>query len=200
MKKSYIIGLLSLVMVGVFSFLVTYRYADSEIFEDHLYENHAKDEIVPVEEIPTNVITNKTVYILEKYNKDNDSLEEEYLSIPVEFLGLNREGLLEYIKNYEKNPDYHDIDMGFVSYDLLSFSRECIVLRKTYMTKQDSTKYFLVSEDKYVTVYYSDLKTVYMYTDIKIENLPENIGNEITKGKYVKDVEELCNFLESYSS
>ena len=55
-------------------------------------------------------------------------------------------------------------------------------------------------ENNMVNVYYSDRKTVYMYTDIVLDTLPEEIQNEIIGAKYIRSPMELYNFLESYSS
>ena len=199
MKKSYIIGILLVILLGAISFLATYNYSKNELLTDKLYEEQTKEQLVTVNNAPVDVITNKTKLIIEKYNKENNTLEEEYIIVPSKLLGLNREELIKYLKQYENNPDYHDIDDGFSSIDLLSFSTECVVIRKTYVTNRELSKYYLKSEDGYVTVYYSDLKTVYCYSDILINSLPTKLQEEITNGKYIKDIEELFNFLESYS-
>ena len=161
MKKSYIIGILLVILLGAISFLATYNYSKNELLTDKLYEEQTKEQLVTVNNAPVDVITNKTKLIIEKYNKENNTLEEEYIIVPSKLLGLNREELIKYLKQYENNPDYHDIDDGFSSINLLSFSTECVVIRKTYVTNRELSKYYLKSEDGYVTVYYSDLKTVY---------------------------------------
>ena len=43
-------------------------------------------------------------------------------------------------------------------------------------------------------------KTVYEYTDISLEDLPENLQKEIQNGKYIETSESLYGFLENYSS
>ena len=43
-------------------------------------------------------------------------------------------------------------------------------------------------------------KTVYEYTDISLEGLPENLQKEIQNGKYIETSESLYGFLENYSS
>ena len=49
-------------------------------------------------------------------------------------------------------------------------------------------------------MYAGDNKTVYEYTDIPTENLPEPIQLEIKNGKFIESKEELYGFLENYSS
>lgn len=58
----------------------------------------------------------------------------------------------------------------------------------------------MVVEDGKIVVYYSDLKTVYEYTDIEALYLPENTRNDLMKGIYIKDEDELFTLLESFSS
>ena len=53
---------------------------------------------------------------------------------------------------------------------------------------------------EHATAYLSDKKTVYEYTDISLEDLPENLQKEIQNGKYIETSESLYGFLENYSS
>lgn len=60
--------------------------------------------------------------------------------------------------------------------------------------------YFMKESNGYVTVYYADEETVYEYTSIPVEELPEGIQNELKKGKRVNTVRQIYGFLENYSS
>ncbi len=60
--------------------------------------------------------------------------------------------------------------------------------------------FFLKEANGYVVVYESDGRTIYEYTDILFEELPEQIQTEIKNGKYIENQEELYGFLENYSS
>ena len=51
-----------------------------------------------------------------------------------------------------------------------------------------------------VIVYYSDLKTVYEYTDISLDGLIDEVRQSIEQGFYVKDMQELYSILEGYTS
>lgn len=67
--------------------------------------------------------------------------------------------------------------------------------------KTDSSYAFvIVAEDGYLTVYQSDLKTVYEYTDIKYDELDDAMQDKVNNGYSMKNVEELYSFLENYSS
>ena len=65
--------------------------------------------------------------------------------------------------------------------------------------KEDKGFYLMVA-DHFIVVYEQDKKTLYMTTDILLENLKEDLQAEIMKGKYIESEEELYHFLESYSS
>ncbi len=60
--------------------------------------------------------------------------------------------------------------------------------------------YYLCGLHGYVAVYLSDKTTIYELTEIPLTDLPEEVQQEIIKGKYVETAEELYAFLENYSS
>ncbi len=60
--------------------------------------------------------------------------------------------------------------------------------------------FLLVNEDNYVTVYQLPERELYEYTDLIMDVLPEDVRSEVEEGKYLKDEEELYNFLENYTS
>ena len=61
-------------------------------------------------------------------------------------------------------------------------------------------QFLLVNSDNYVTVYSVPEKEIYEYTDVIMDVLPVELQMEIDTGKYLKDEEELYNFLENYTS
>lgn len=64
----------------------------------------------------------------------------------------------------------------------------------------NSFEFMIVAEDGYLTVYESDLKTVYEYTDISVEELEEDLKVKVNQGYGMENIEALFNFLENYSS
>lgn len=60
--------------------------------------------------------------------------------------------------------------------------------------------YAIVEEDGYLTVYEKDLRTVFLYTGIPFRSLPEDLKEEILRGKLFKTESDLYLFLENYSS
>ena len=51
-----------------------------------------------------------------------------------------------------------------------------------------------------MAVYLSDRSTIYELTDIPLTDLPKEVQQEVSEGKYVSTDGELYAFLENYSS
>lgn len=60
--------------------------------------------------------------------------------------------------------------------------------------------YLLRNHNGYVAVYELPANEIYEYTDVIMEILPAGLQEEIHDGKYLRDEEELYNFLENYTS
>ena len=63
-----------------------------------------------------------------------------------------------------------------------------------------SYEYYLVEEDGRVTIYRIEGQTLFEYTGITVDSLPEELQGEIAHGKRVSGEKELYDFLENYSS
>ena len=62
------------------------------------------------------------------------------------------------------------------------------------------SKFVICEEDGYLIVYCADRETVFETTDIRVEDLPLKLRQEVRDGKLMYSEQELYNFLESYSS
>lgn len=153
---------------------------------------------VSVSEEP--VVTANTQYILQELDAKSGQIEEDLTSAPDKFIGLSRDRLAEEIESYNQNPSLTDLEKGFLYMELVSFSRDRVVVRKSYEPAEEADGFFLLNENHYVVVYHKDLSEVYMNTDILVEELPQRLQEEIINMKFVEDEGELYNFLESYSS
>lgn len=60
--------------------------------------------------------------------------------------------------------------------------------------------YYLCEMQGFVVVYLSDRQTIYEMTEIPLSDLPEEVQQEISAGKYIGTKDELYGFLENYSS
>lgn len=217
MKKSYSICFFAFAFILVLglAYYVSYKYSMAEFQKKQELRNNelsylnngttgegsdTEEGAISVDTTKEDTITNRTTYILEYYNSKDYSLKEEKLNVPANFIGLTRDELISYLKEYESTPSIEDLEEGFEKFELVSFSSETIVLRKTYHPTDSAYKYYLVAENNYITVYYMDKETVFSYTDILLSSLPEEMQQKIISGEYVTDIHQLYNFLENYSS
>ncbi len=60
--------------------------------------------------------------------------------------------------------------------------------------------YYIQEADGYVIVMEADRKTVYEYTSILIEDLPEHVQKQVKEGMKVTSLSQVYGFLENYSS
>lgn len=60
--------------------------------------------------------------------------------------------------------------------------------------------YYLQELNGFIAVYQHDKKTVFEYTDIRMEELPNDLAREIKEGKKLLSLEAVYGFLENYSS
>ena len=101
-----------------------------------------------------------------------------------------------------------------------AYQRECCgfnyrkEIARTEQTEQQETEqtvstqggahkegvYYLKNRNGYVIVYLDDQTSIYEYTDIRVEELPEELQNEIREGKRLEGKDKLYGFLENYSS
>lgn len=193
----------------VFSFFLavgvltgTYYYSYQRAAR-HAKENTNIIEAEQVEEADTrkqDMVWPDTECVLEIYDRGTGQKVTGKLSDREGILGKNREELLQYLSSYMEDMPIDEYQKGLLAYELLSFSADRIVLRKTYDSGQVGYAYYIAVFDNEVVVYYSDKKTVYEYTGISAENLPETELRKLNYGIYVKNEEELYGILENYSS
>lgn len=155
--------------------------------------------------VPAGTTQKKTVLPTVEYFEETYTLPEGTLSTrqtiaPGFLIGMTREELEAYVTRYMDNLPLSEYEAGLLSYEIISFSEKKIVLRKSYDSSKVPYKFYVNISDGMVTVYYSDLKTVYEYTHIPAVELPEELRISLIDGIYVKDAEELYSLLEGFSS
>lgn len=141
-----------------------------------------------------------TKYVLEETDMLNDTVVETVLKLPDKYIGMDREMFLEAMEVYEAFPPLAEMERGFVSLEVLSFSRERVVVQMNYQYVQPSTSFYLAVRDNEVVVYLEDMETVYINTGIRMETLPLDVQMEIMQMLWMEDEEALYDFLETYSS
>lgn len=150
-----------------------------------------------VAEVP--VVTADTAYLIEEVDLTSGIVNEKEENVPVKYIGLDREGLLQELESYDRNPPLTELEQGFETIELTAFSKDRVVICK-YYRKEENTGYYLMVADHFIVVYLEDKQTLYMNTDILLASLNDGLQAEIMQGKYIETEEELYNFLESYSS
>lgn len=179
-------------------------YADQKDMEYHRQleeaQNAADGEAAQTAVSKREFVNRQTVYILKEYDSYKDQLTITQCDIPRQYLGMTRNELEAELAVYEKSPSLEDVSKGLCRISLEAFSSERIIICKTYYVEPEPECYLLTVEDHYIVVYYKNLDTLYCYTDICVEQLPEQLQNEIMQIKKIKTEEELYGFLESYSS
>lgn len=141
-----------------------------------------------------------TDYILKETNILDHTEMEIVKRLPEKYIGMNREQFLTVMDIYQAFPPLSEQQRGFVGLEVLSFSRERVVVRMNYQYIQPSTSFYLAAYDNKVWVYLEDKQTVYIETDIRVDLLPEELQQKIMQMMWVENQEELYNFLENYSS
>ena len=175
------------------NYVIQQTYGDGDI-QEQIIEAAA-------EEIP--VLTADTIYLIEEVNLTDGTVHEIEESVPVRYIGLNREMLVDELEIYASNPPLSELERGFETIELTAFSKDRVVICKYYKLEKETENeqgYYLMVADHLIVVYRGDQQTVYMNTDILLENLSDTLQAEIMQGKYLETEEEVFNFLESYSS
>ncbi len=172
--------------------------------EIRTYEDVADDEpedVIPMVEaslVPT--LDFNTEFIVIKENAVTGESIEIAEELPSQFVGMSRKELDAYYDNYVKCPALNDREEGFVDARIESYSQQKLVVKKVYEPLYLEEKFYLKSEENYIVVYYADQITVYMYTGICMDHLPEETRLEIEAVKEIDSYESLYSFLESYTS
>ena len=184
-------------------------YIDDMISGNDIMEPEPEPEMESEEKAPKAVevsiknetsINADTTYIIQEYNRNDGELREENIPVPETFVGMNRDLFTKTMNELNDFPTLSELEKGFVGCEVISFSPQKVVVRKTYELEEMPEGFYLVNENNFVTVYYADMQTVYMNTNITLKNLPEELQQEILYIKFIEQEEELYDFLEAYSS
>lgn len=200
MKKKQVIGFsLVLILALAFTFFGSYALSRkaSEEENDIIYSTE-KANLQAVDAIKEEVVQSGTEIVYEIYRL-NYKEKEEIIKPPAKYVGTTRKELIDILKEELKNQPLEEVEKGLENLELLSFSRDRVVIRKSY-GKEIPYKFCLFIENGSITVYYSDKKTIYSYTDIPAEALPEAVRQELYNGKEINSLGALYDFLETYSS
>lgn len=146
------------------------------------------------------VLRTTASYFLETCYLQSQTEKKEELPLPGFMVGLTRKELTAYVEGYLESMPINEFLNGLISYEIVSFSPDKVVLRKIYDETKVENQFYLCRKGEFIVVYYSDLKTVYEYTEIRTDSLKEEIRQVVEQGFYVKDAQELYSILEGYTS
>lgn len=166
---------------------------------DKAEEEESPGQVIEAAAAPEPVVTADTLYLVENVNLTKGTATQTQETMPVKYIGLNREELLEELSFYCDNPPLAELEQGFETAELTAFSRDRVAVCKYYRDEMPKHFYLKVA-DHFIIVCEEDGQTLYMNTDILLERLPDSLQQEIMAGKPVASEEELYLFLESYSS
>lgn len=216
LKKAYMYTLSFACLSILFTvcYYLSYRHALNEFNNNAIkrrdeYIEFANESVTPtikdnesvsVDTQSPEIILPTTDYIIEVYDKKTGDLVTQKLNPPGDIVGRSRDSVEEYLNEYMKDIKLSEYNKGLLSFELLSFSEEQVVLRKTYNEEIVPYRYYVVVKDGYVVVYNSDLKSIFRYTHIEASSLPEEDRVKLSYGIPVNTQDELFGLLESYSS
>ncbi len=163
-------------------------------------ENKENPEAVAAGIHTHNTVLPTVMYVEETYNTVTGKLDSVTRTAPGFLIGMTREELTEYVNHYMEKLSLAEYEAGLLSYEIISFSENKVVLRKTYDASKVPYKFYVNITDGMVTVFYSDMESVFEYTHIPAVDLAEEDRLALIEGIYVKDREELYSILEGFSS
>ncbi len=155
------------------------------------------------EEVSKDLITGETDFLMQTFyinTDEGEKLIEKSGPVPSEFIAKDRSQLQQYLDEYINDMPLSEYLDGLLSYEIVDFSNEKVILRKTYASDWTENDYYICDVNGEVVVYYADKNTVYEYTGIITEELSDEEQVRIKIGFFVSDEEELFSLLESYSS
>lgn len=186
------------IMLGIWG--VRFFYPGSSAGEYQTRQESGNDADSIAAAVSEETLCADTKYVLEETDILRNTTVETSWQIPHKYIGMNRERFLESMELYAANPPLSEVERGFVGLEVLSFSREKVVIRMDYRYVQPSESFYLAVKDHEVVVYLEDRSTLYINTGISLDHLPEKIQLQIMDMLFVPDEEELYDFLETYSS
>lgn len=209
------IGFFVCILLIIMALIFLKKYTGSPEYNDN-NNNNTRNVKMDMESTPTpaavavkteepepQVITSSTRFVLQTHYvdaKSHEELEEKDETVPSDIIAMNREELEEYLRKYMEELPLNEYLNGLLAYELIDFSGDQVILRKTYASDWNEHEFYLCDVEGEVVVYYSDKDTVFEYTGIKTANLGQEEQIRLKIGYYVSDEEELYALLESYSS
>ena len=208
-KWTYLLSFITLVSIFALLYYAGYYYAtrnhlgfEDLITREEVEKNNpgmkAYNETEDVAAAAEPVLTNRTTYIEECYHSDTGEMTSTTKEIPIELLGLNRTEMIDYLTTYRS--EHADQEKTLTNIQLVSFSKDQVVIRKTVREPNEVFHYFVIAEDGIIKIYQADRTRLFADTGIEIRNIDEEHRKELENGFYIETIHELYNYLESITS
>lgn len=178
--------------VFAFSYISAYNLKISYKLVD---EEEAETTVEQVE-----AINDGTKIVMEIFDINTQQIHETDFDKNVNLIGKNRSQVNEYIIELNNTISEEEKNQGLLSYQLVYFSSENVTIRKNYDSSSYKSTYSLKEENGYVVVYEYPSGSVYHNTGILTLSLEEEDRQALENGIDFSDINELFDFLESYSS
>lgn len=196
-----IIGMaLLIVIIGYqLSFIRTREQTRKEISRQEQEQNPEAEPSVPAG-TGSDRVTKDTRIIIESYDAAGDLIHREETAAGAEFVGNNRLDMLVYAGTYREQAPEQEEKAGLERMVLESYSTDAVTFVKYYGEPEEEEGFIIGVKDNAVIVYLADRSEVYEYTNIELWSLPAEIQYDLVEGIYVKNEQELFDFLQTYSS
>lgn len=215
MKKKTIIWIFSIVFLLIIIYGIGYKVglslqSQNIVYKEQVYESNPvvynSESNQNVADVDSIIVTSNMDLVLESYDTDTESLTTTTRSMPVQLLGMDRESIIEYIKN--NNKIFIDGNEKIENLMLVSFDKEKVVIRKSVsIIKEEITteeievyKYYVTLQENSIIVYKEDKTSVFLETAINTETLDTDSINKLREGIPVKNISELYRILESFTT
>lgn len=202
----YAISFLSLSVVLTTCYFVSYRYAVTK-YDPQATKHSGITRSATGAEARNASSDSKTIvavdaeYVEQICDIATDKQKENKKNIPNDFVGLTREEVISCLNGYMSNKSLEELNKGLVSWELVSFAADKVVVKKTYNSKGVIYKYYMAIRDNNVVVYYSDKKTVFDdETGINLDDISLEDKRELLYGKWIQNEDELYGVIEGYTS
>ena len=144
-------------------------------------------------------ITSETRFIVELYYTDTEETVTEERTMPSEYAGKTRTELLDYLKKSLETVKKEQGEEYLANIELVSFSKEQLILRKIYEEPEESAYYLMALEGE-VVIYDGDKTKLLEKTGILTANLPAEEIQKLEQGYRVESEKDLYSILENFSS
>lgn len=174
------------------------RIADIPDYNGITEPKQSVDAFISVSAVPDR-ITADTIYRVREYDLNQNTSRDSICQMPISYIGMDREAFLREMNIFMSSPPLSELEKGFASLEVSEFSSTRVTVSK-YYRESDEEVFWLHVENNFLVVFREDGKTRYEITDIYLPYLPEELQQEIIRGKKIEGKNLLYNFLESYSS